>query len=96
MADTEDIAAELRELGLLRDSVPADAKPLGGERVPTLTMFKPTYYVEINDSKDREHFERILQKMRERGLLEDDDDGPYGPQGTGSFTINGCIDDCDP
>jgi hypothetical protein len=60
-------------------------------------MFRPTTFARIEDPKDREHFKRILEKMKDLGLLFDDDDGKkFGPpNGTGSFTIDGCVDDSD-
>jgi hypothetical protein len=96
MSDTKEIIESMRKLGFLGGKLPANAQPLPAEGGPTVTMFRPTTYAKIEDAADRKHFQRIIEKMREMGLLLHEDDGPYGPQSTGSFTIDGCIDDCDP
>jgi hypothetical protein len=105
MSDMDEIIEGMRKLGFLCGNPPTNAKPIPAKGGPTVTMFRPTADARIEDPADREHFQRIIAKMRELGLLriengddgdDDGDDGPYGPQGTGSYTMDGCIDDCDP
>jgi hypothetical protein len=102
MSERDEIIEGLSKLGFCGGKQPANAKPIPEEGGPTLTMFRPTTYVRIEDPADREHFNRIIKKMQRLHMLlpiengDDDDDGIYGPpQGTGSYTINGCIDDSD-
>ena len=93
--EMEEIAEGIRNLGGLGGPLPANVKPIPKTGGPTLHMFRPTRYREIQDPKEKEEFNRIVQKMRLLGLF-DDDDGPYGPQGTLSYTTDGCFDDSDP
>jgi hypothetical protein len=93
--DMDEIVEGIRKLGGLGGPLPENAKPIPETGGPILHMFRPTTYAEIRDPKEKEDFNRILRMMKERGLWGDDD-GPYGPQGTLSYTTDGCLDDSDP
>jgi hypothetical protein len=67
---------------------------ISAEEMPLVFHFRPQRYIRVSEHRVGEWAEVFQKELGIRPSLEDDDDGPYGPQPTISGSGDGW-DDCD-